>query len=137
MLVLDSMMDPLDLVAWRPNEGRVESWRNRATLMGEDNLGAPRLRASGALPIWRSPVGWLRAQRYGLVPVVKRYVARRLLGHDPFEAEDAEHARELRKLLTMPVPKVCVAQGYERSSESAAAAMALARPLEEEGGHAL
>lgn len=103
---LDCLGDELDMVAWHPKTSTLQSWRNRATLLGEENLELARLRKTGGLPIYRSPLGWLRNKRYGIVIVIPRYAARRLLDHGPFQAEDKKHLYELRKLLTLHPPEI-------------------------------
>jgi hypothetical protein len=100
-LALTPSLEPLDLVAWRPKDGALQSWRNMATILGEENLESPRMHKLGGLPIHRSPLGWLKARRYGVVIVIRNKAARRIIDYGPFEAEDTEHANELRKLLVL------------------------------------
>jgi hypothetical protein len=106
LMALTSRNEPLDLVAWSVKTGQVAAWRNRATILGEENLMASRVNASGSLVIHRTPLGYLKSRRRGVVIVMPRYAARRLIDHGPFEAEDEEHRRQLRKVLTMPTPVI-------------------------------
>jgi hypothetical protein len=100
--------EPVDLVAWtlKPRP-RLASWLG-SSVLGADLLDAVwRLAERGALPIWRSPLGWLRAHRDGVVIVdgSSAAVALRAAG-GPFMAEDFAHAAELRRLLRPPEPSI-------------------------------
>jgi hypothetical protein len=106
IMALTPSHEPLDLIAWSNKTAQIAAWRNLATLLGEENLIAPRTNASGGLVIHRTPLGYLKSRRRGIVIVMPRYAARRLIDHGPFEAEDDQHRRQLRKVLTMPAPVI-------------------------------
>lgn len=97
---------PSDLVAWQPKQGRLASWLRRAVLLG--NPFQPRLRADKALPVWRSPLGWMKASGDGICLVQAERAARALEGLGPLLAEDIEHGMALAECLAIPAPRILV-----------------------------
>ena len=67
----------LDIAAWQPMRSWVGLWLGRAWALGQARVHDPRLGEEGALPVWRSPLNWLRAGREGIVLI--RPERRRLL----------------------------------------------------------
>ncbi len=115
LLVEDSDDAPLDVVAWQPQTGRLGSWLGRAWGLGEGTIYQPRI-FSDALPVWRTPLEWLRANRCGVV-ILKPTLAARFLGcADPLEAQDISHGYELRQALTIPPPRIVVAVSSVRAA---------------------
>jgi hypothetical protein len=106
-LVKDSGGAPLDIVAWKPSTGRIGSWLGYAWGLGEGTIYKPRLE-SEALPVWRSPLGWLRAGRRGVVLLKPQLAAPFLRDAEPLLAEDVEHGTELEKQLTIAPPRIMV-----------------------------
>ena len=105
-LVRDADGPPTDLVAWRPNAGTLGTWLGRAAILG--NPYGPRLRADSALPVWRSPLGWLKASMTGVCIVHDERSARLLEGLGPLLAEDVEHGLALSGSLAIPAPRILV-----------------------------
>ena len=116
----------IDLCAFSTADpSRFGTGTGRAILLGEANVRNPASWAWGkALPIRRSPLAWLRAGCTGVVildhryaPVILREAPGRLL------AEDEQHARELRLMLSTPaVPEeMIVHPGTSKSSKRRAA----------------
>ncbi|WP_201836212.1 hypothetical protein [Microvirga zambiensis] len=97
-----------DVVAWSPQLGKLATWLGRAWALGEDTINAPRLSDHGALPVHRTPVGWLRARQRGICLVRPQAAAHYLEAAGPLLAEDAEHGVELKRLLTRPAPRILV-----------------------------
>jgi hypothetical protein len=100
--------EPVDLVAWtlKPRP-RLASWLG-SSVLGADSLdGVWRPAERQALPVWRSPLSWLRAHRDGVVIVNGAAAAVALsAAGGPFMAEDFDHAAELRRLLRPPEPSI-------------------------------
>lgn len=95
---------PLDVIAWHVETGTVASWLGLCPVLGlADARFGPRLSTEGTLPVHRTPLGWLQAERRGLV-IVDRSQADLLNGLGPFACEDDAHGREMHALLTRPRP---------------------------------
>lgn len=95
----------VDLAAWCPKSRRIASRLGIGWAIGQGQVERCSLGSTGpALPIFRSPVGWLRADRRGLVVVDWRAAAAVLAGLT-IEPEDADHARELGARLQLPRPR--------------------------------
>lgn len=107
-LITDSRGVARDVVAWAPKLGKLTTWLNRAWALGEDSIYAPRLSDDGGLPIWRTPVGWLKARRNGICLVRPKAAAHYLCDAGPLIAEDAAHGAELKQILTRPAPRILV-----------------------------
>lgn len=75
--------------------------------MGEGTIFAPRLE-SEALPVWRWPLDWLRADRRGIVLLKPQLAAQFLRDVGPLMAEDVEHGLELERQLTIAAPRIVV-----------------------------
>ena len=97
----------IDLVAFDPEIGTLSTWLGRAFAINEASIWEPNLDGD-PLPIWRDPVGWLKAKREGIV-LLKPQQAYSYLDHLPgVIAEDVRHGEELEKLLWTPRRKVPV-----------------------------
>jgi hypothetical protein len=114
-LVLDQHREPIDIVAWAPARNRLGSWLGRAWALGQEQTFRPRLDPDGALPVWRDPLGWLRAGRRGLVLIDLIRAADELSFAGPLLAEDLDHAIELRDALSRPAPRILVPTERRRS----------------------
>jgi hypothetical protein len=97
-----------DVVAWSPSLNKLTTWLNRAWALGEEAVYQPRLSPQGELPVWRSPVGWLKARRKGLCLVRPKAAAYYLDDAGPLLAEDTAHGAELKQLLTRPAPRILI-----------------------------
>jgi hypothetical protein len=98
----------LDIAAWQPMRSWVGLWLGRAWAFGQAGVHDPRLGEQGALPVWRSPLNWLRAGREGIVLIRPGAAAYFLDDAGPLLAEDLAHAAELRGLLTRTGPRILV-----------------------------
>jgi hypothetical protein len=107
-LVTDGEGVARDVVAWSPFLNKLTTWLNRAWALGEEAVYRPRLSPQGGLPVWRSPVGWLKARRKGLCLVRPKAAAHYLDDAGPLLAEDAAHGAELKQLLTRPAPRILI-----------------------------
>ena len=95
---------PADLIAWSPRTGLLAAWLGRSALLG-DACGF-RLDADGALPVHRTPLGWLHAGRQGVVIVNPAAAARELQDLGPLLAEDITHAAEIEALFASLIPAI-------------------------------
>jgi hypothetical protein len=93
----------IDLVAWNPSTERLATWLGRAFALGEESLSPPHLEP---IAIFRTPLGWLRSERHGIV-IVQPHLAWSRLDAVPVFGEDAEHERYLvRNLSRRFKPKI-------------------------------
>ena len=90
----------IDIAAWQPARKWLGLWLGSGWALGQGGIDDPRLGAEGALPVWRSPLNWLRAGRD------PEAAASLLDGAGPLLAEDVAHARALRELLTRTGPRI-------------------------------
>ena len=74
------------------------------------------VREAGALPVWRSPLNWLRAGREGIVLIRPTAAAYFLDDAGPLLAEDVAHAAELRRLMTRTGPRILVRDRDRRAA---------------------
>ncbi len=109
-LALDELGEPADLVAWAPRENHLAAWFGTVALLGAEDLCAPRLTKEGALPVFESPLGWLRAGREGVVVIEPRGAAPPLRLAEPLVAESIEHGEKLRCMLKVKPPRIFVAK---------------------------
>lgn len=100
-----------DLVAWCPQSRRLGTWLGRAALLGDP--AGPRLDPAGALPLWRSPLDWLRNNRDGVVIVDIARAARALIDLGPLLAETSHHAAEIHAAFEMMRPAILMHQQAE------------------------
>lgn len=116
MLVI-SNVGPIDIAAWSPSSNRLAVWCGEGFALGERQIHHPYPLLPG-LPVFRSPLGWLRAGRRGIV-IIRSQFAARVLGDVPvLIAEDEQHQQELRQLFGIAGPEITVQQ---KSSRQAAA----------------
>jgi hypothetical protein len=96
-----------DLVAFDPEIGLLATWLRRAFAINEATIWEPNL-GGDPLPVWRDPIGWLKAKRQGIV-LLRPEHAYSYLDHVPgVIAEDVEHGEELERLLWTPRRRVPV-----------------------------
>lgn len=113
-LVEDSGLYPFDIIAWVPQTNRIGSLLGYTWGLGEGGIYRPRLE-TGVLPVWRSPLDWLRANRRGVVLLKPQLAAPFLCDAEPLLAEDVEHGKELEKQLTIAPPCIMVPTPRVRS----------------------
>ena len=107
---------PIDLVAWC--EKKPERWRLRVGAASWLGCIPPQYLKPEPVPIYRSPLSWLRKRCIGLVPLARERseIYRLLVGCvSGTIAEDTEHAAVLRAVLEHPfrAPPVYVADREE------------------------
>ncbi len=95
--------DPMDLVAWTPGDNRLASWFGYAGLLGEDSVPLHE-----TVRVHRSPMSWLQASRRGVVLINPARAARALQDAGPLQAEDLEHAKALKPIVTAVSPTILV-----------------------------
>lgn len=105
-LLIDQFGHAVDIAAWSPSMRRLASWLGRTVCLGEQNLCRPRLNEGAALRVHRDVLGWLCADRQGVVIIDNRKARFRLADHGPLLAEDLAHAAELRRDLSDPGPRI-------------------------------
>jgi hypothetical protein len=107
ILPVEGTFGIVDLIAFDPETGLLATWLGRAFAINEASIWEPNLDGD-PLPVWRDPVGWLKAKREGIV-LLKPQQAYSYLDHLPgVIAEDVQHGEELEKLLWTPRRKVPV-----------------------------
>lgn len=109
----------VDLAAWEPRTGRMATRLGKAVALGEAQISRQGLGTTGlALPVWRSPIGWLRAGRQGIVIADPLMAAHRLSGLI-LAGEDAAHNAELQAKLVVPPPAFTLAGEVGRYARAA------------------
>jgi hypothetical protein len=97
----------IDLVAFDPEIGLRATWLGQAFAINEESIWEPNLDGD-PLPVWRDPIGWLKAKRQGIV-LLRPEQAYSYLDHlFGVIAEDVQHGEELERLLWTPRHKVPV-----------------------------
>jgi hypothetical protein len=105
--VRDECGDLLDLAAWNVDGGKLALWRGVASMLGAENIFAPRL--GEPLLVHETPLDWLRAGRHGVFIVDPQRAAPLLLLSEPLGVTREAHGRRLRQALTIPAPRIVVA----------------------------
>ncbi|SEE09036.1 hypothetical protein SAMN05519104_5179 [Rhizobiales bacterium GAS188] len=101
--VLDEARRLVDLCAWSPPRSPV-LWLGRGSMLGAEQAFGPRMRDE--IHVHRTPLGWLRNNCRGLVPIDPISAGDLLWRARPLLAEDQRHARELRAKTTRPPAKI-------------------------------
>jgi hypothetical protein len=101
----------IDIVAWNPRTNRLAVWFGHGFALGERQIHHPNPLISG-LPVFRSPIGWLRGGRRGIVIARADFTSAVLASVPVLVAEDEQHQRDLQEVF--PVgrdrPKIIVSQ---------------------------
>jgi hypothetical protein len=103
----DECGDIVDLAAWNPDDGALALWRGAASMLGAENIFAPRL--GEPLLAHETPLDWLRAGRQGVFIVDPQRAAPLLRLSEPLGVAGEAHGRRLRQDLTIPAPRIVVA----------------------------
>jgi hypothetical protein len=106
-LARDVLDEAADIIAWQPRYEKLLTWLGTIGAIGEADRVSPALEFEGALPVWRTPLNWLRHGRRGVVIVDPPKAAYRLEGRSLL-AEDAAHGIELRNSLARPMPRILI-----------------------------
>jgi hypothetical protein len=115
-LARDELGDPCDLVAWEPASARVAGWSGRASLLGLEDLWAPRIAYDGALAIYETPLEWLKANRQGVVIVAPERAAPALREAEHLCAPSARYGLYLRSFLAVRPPRIVVPKASLRTA---------------------
>ena len=107
-LARDESGRPIDLVAWEPSTGKLAAWLDRAALLGEDQLWAPRIANAGALNVFESPRDWLREDRRGVVIINAKRAARQLRFAGKLCAESIDLGLRLDGMFKADRPEIVV-----------------------------
>jgi hypothetical protein len=106
----------IDIAGWQPAKSWTGLWLGTAWALGQASVHRPRMGEAGALPVWRSPLNWLRAGREGIVLIRPTVAAYFLDDGGPLLAEDVAHAAELRRLMTRTGPHIFVRDRDRRAA---------------------
>jgi hypothetical protein len=107
-LIIGVLDDGLvDIAAWHPSTGRIGTRLGVGACLGPDSVDDGYGSASRPLPVWRTPIEWLRHHRHGIV-VVDWERAAHLLAGAVLQPEDEAHSAELARRLRV-LPPVIVA----------------------------
>lgn len=97
----------IDIAAWQPETNRLAVWCGEGFALGERQIHYPNPLVQG-LRVFRTPIGWLRAGRCGIV-VLRHQFARSVLADVPvLVAEDEQHREELRELFEFVGPQIAI-----------------------------
>jgi hypothetical protein len=91
---------------WGPSRSnRLALWRGRVPMLGAENVLRTRPRFQVPLTVHENALGWLRADRDGIVIIDHRRAAD---WHDGFTlaTATAAHGEQLRQKLTRPAPPI-------------------------------
>lgn len=96
-----------DAVAWSPKSNTIATRFGVGHSVGQGQIGRDGIGSLKPLPVFRDLVGWLRADRCGIVIADDEMAAHALAGL-ALEAEDAKHAKELTNRLRVAAPRISV-----------------------------
>lgn len=99
-----------DLVAWTVSPSRLARHWGAVSMLGSECVLAPRFTEKDALPVFREPLAWLRAGRFGVVPIAPRQAVLEIRDFGPFAAEDEAYGQELREVIKSGSPKIYIPQ---------------------------
>jgi hypothetical protein len=101
----------IDIVAWQPRTNRLAVWFGHGFALGERQIHHPNPLIPG-LPVFRSPIGWLRGGRGGIVIARADFTDVVLASVPVLVAEDELHQRDLQEVFPVggPGPKIIVSQ---------------------------
>lgn len=105
--VVLSNVGMIDIAAWQPATNRLAVWLGEGFALGERQIHHPNPLVTG-LNVFRSPLGWLRAGRCGIV-ILRPHFARSVLADVPIlVADDSQHRKELQELFGLLGPEIVV-----------------------------
>ncbi len=100
--------DEADLVAWGCGSRQLAAHWGAVDVLGAEGILAPRLTLEAALPVHRTPLDWLKAERQGVVIIGAMRAAVALRDFGPLAAEDEAHGRELEEIFRQTAPVIYV-----------------------------
>ena len=105
----------VDVVAWNPDTDQVATRFGIGWALGQDQILADGCGSTGLpVPVHRSPLGWLRNRRFGIVILDYRRAALHLADLE-LEGKDDKHQADLDRLLYAPPPRVLSAMRHRRA----------------------
>jgi hypothetical protein len=107
--------DLVDLAAWNVDDGELALWRGVASMLGEDQLNAPRIESEtlAVFAVFADVASWLRAGRQGVVIIDPARARWRLTG-ERLAVDDVALGRRIRDALRLPEPQIMVASKNAR-----------------------
>lgn len=102
----DEAGEIVDLAAWNIESGAFGLWRGVASMLGENQIHAPRIECEG-LRAFPGVVEWLRAGRGGIV-ILDADRARWRLAGERIVATDVAFGLRLRDMLALPAAQIFV-----------------------------
>jgi hypothetical protein len=105
--VRDEAGDLVDVAAWNIDDGALALWRGTASMLGAENIFAPRL--GEPLLVHETLLDWLRDGRRGVYIIDPQRAAPLLRLSGPLGVKRDAHGRRLRQALTIPAPQIVVA----------------------------
>jgi hypothetical protein len=90
----------IDIAAWNPRTDRLAVWFGHGFALGERQIHHPNPLMPG-LPVFRSPMSWLRGGRSGIVIVRKDFTKVVLKSVPLLVAEDHQHQRDLQLIFPL------------------------------------
>jgi hypothetical protein len=102
----DEAGEIVDLAAWNIESGAFGLWRGVASMLGENQIHAPRIECEG-LRAFPGVVEWLRAGRGGVV-ILDAERARWRLAGERIVATDVAFGLRLRDTLALPIAQIFV-----------------------------
>ena len=106
----------IDLAAWAPRTSKIGTRLGIGGCLGQGQIGRDGMGTHGpALPVWRTPIGWLQHDRVGIV-IVDPLPAAHALAGKVLQAEDDVHAAELGKVLQVPAPIILASVAERRAA---------------------
>ena len=110
----DELGETIDVAAWHPESGALALWRGVASMLGAENVFAPRL--GEPLLVHDTALDWLRGGRRGVFIVDPQRAAPLLRFSEPLGVKCESHGRRLRQALTIPAPRIVVASNNARAA---------------------
>jgi hypothetical protein len=112
----------IDIVAWQPETQRLAVWCGEGFALGERQIHHPYPLLKG-LPVFRTPLGWLRAGRRGIVICRVSYAPPILASAPVLIAEDEQHQRDLQRLFPIgkSAPTIIVSATSTNAQEKVSA----------------
>lgn len=108
VLCRDENGDAYDLAALSLESGRVLTWRGAASMLGAENVFAPRV-GGEPLAVRETALDWLRAGRAGVFIIDPQRAAPLLRRAGPLGVHSAAFGRRLQEALTIAPPRILVA----------------------------
>lgn len=107
-IIIDNSI--IDIVAWAPSTGQIATRLGDGACLGEGQIGIDGVGSTGLpLPVWRHPLGWLIAERTGIV-IADYKLASHVLAGLHLLAENDAHTAELQNTLKVPSPTIISAR---------------------------